>query len=462
MKIDPEFKSLIPALSNDERAGLESDIARDGRATVPLVVWNGMLLDGHNRYEICTKLALPFTTQAAPGWVKDRRDARIWIRTNALNRRNLGPITRAELASGNEEDFRAKARERQAATLKQNAERVAKLPEHVLLGTLACEVCGDVFSERVWHCDACGHHWTMNVDRCKNCYKTRRSAVVQNSSQRANSADALKSRTQAASLAGMSHPTYEAAKVVAAKATPELKAAVNSGVIAVSTGAELTKLSPEKQRAIAASGKKASVEAVKAIKYEAAQKRLEAKHELADKLNAAPLPAPTGPYRVIVVDPPWQYEKRAEDLTHRGRNPYPDMTTDAICNLPVAKLAEPDCILWLWTTNAFMRDAYRCLDAWGFTAKTIMTWVKDRMGTGDWLRGKTEHCILAVRGKPLVTLTNQTTALMAPLREHSRKPNEFFAMVNALCPGSKLEMFAREARPSWAAWGAEVEKFNAQ
>jgi hypothetical protein len=64
------------------------------------------------------------------------------------------------------------------------------------------------------------------------------------------------------------------------------------------------------------------------------------------------------------------------------------------------------------------------------------------MGTGDWLRGKTEHCILAVRGQPTVTLTNQTTLLDGPVREHSRKPEEFYALVEALCPGSKVELFA--------------------
>jgi N6-adenosine-specific RNA methylase IME4 len=103
------------------------------------------------------------------------------------------------------------------------------------------------------------------------------------------------------------------------------------------------------------------------------------------------------------------------------------MELDAICSLPVAELAHEDCILWLWTTNAFLRQAFDCLDAWGFENKTVLMWVKNRMGLGDWLRGRTEHCLMAVRGKPVVTLTNQTTALEAPLREHSRKPDEFYS-----------------------------------
>jgi N6-adenosine-specific RNA methylase IME4 len=107
-----------------------------------------------------------------------------------------------------------------------------------------------------------------------------------------------------------------------------------------------------------------------------------------------------------------------------------------------------------------MREAFACLDVWGFQQKTILTWVKDRMGAGNWLRGQTEHCILAVRGNPAITLTNQTTALGAPVREHSRKPDEFFDLVDSLCPGSKIELFARERRDGWATWGAEEAMFT--
>ena len=174
----------------------------------------------------------------------------------------------------------------------------------------------------------------------------------------------------------------------------------------------------------------------------------------------AKLDTPMGLYDVIVVDPPWTYTKRSEDATHRARTPYPDMTVEEICALPMVDRAKEDCILWLWTTNAFMRDAYTVLDAWGFNPKTILTWAKDRMGVGDWLRGQTEHCIMAIRGKPIVTLTNQTTLIHGPLREHSRKPDEFFAMVDTLCPGIKLELFARERRKGWQSFGSEVDRFN--
>lgn len=181
-----------------------------------------------------------------------------------------------------------------------------------------------------------------------------------------------------------------------------------------------------------------------------------ARSQHAEEIAAEPPPLPTGPFRVIVADPPWNYANRADDPTHRARNPYPDMSIEDICALPVGEMAAEDCALWLWTTNAHMREAFVVLDAWGFEQKTILTWVKDRMGTGFWLRGQTEHCLLAVRGRPVVLLTNQTTALHGPLREHSRKPDEFYRLVEALCPGSKVELFSRQAREGWVAHGNEV------
>jgi N6-adenosine-specific RNA methylase IME4 len=183
------------------------------------------------------------------------------------------------------------------------------------------------------------------------------------------------------------------------------------------------------------------------------------KEAVVEQIRNEPEPLPEGPFRVIVADPPWPYASRADDATHRARNPYPDMTLEAIRDKgeEVRARAADDCVLWLWTTNAFLREGFTVLDAWGFDQKTMLTWVKTQMGTGDWLRGITEHCLLAIKGKPLVTLTNQTTALIAPRGKHSAKPVEFYALVESLCPGAKLEMFARAKREGWKQWGAEAE-----
>jgi hypothetical protein len=112
--------------------------------------------------------------------------------------------------------------------------------------------------------------------------------------------------------------------------------------------------------------------------------REQKKAVIVEQIRQEPEPMPDGPFRVQVIDPPWQYSARASDTTHRSRNPYPDMPLSDIKALPVGAKAHPDgCVLWLWTTNAFMRQAFECLDVWGFENKTILTWVKDRMGTGD-------------------------------------------------------------------------------
>lgn len=166
-------------------------------------------------------------------------------------------------------------------------------------------------------------------------------------------------------------------------------------------------------------------------------------------------PLPDGVYSVIVLDPPWPYQVRAEDTTHRARLPYPSMTMGEILKLHIP-LAD-DGILWLWTTNAFMHEALHCLAEWNCTQKTILTWVKPKMGVGNWLRGQTEHCLLAVRGSPPVRLTNQTTVLYGDSPRHSQKPEEFYALVEALCPSRPLlEMFARTRRSGWVGWGADL------
>jgi N6-adenosine-specific RNA methylase IME4 len=174
----------------------------------------------------------------------------------------------------------------------------------------------------------------------------------------------------------------------------------------------------------------------------------------AEELSKEPPPLPTGPFRVIVVDPPWHYGLRDRDPSSRSVAPYPTMSMETIKKLDVAALAADDCVLWLWTTNAHRQFAFDVLRAWGFQYETILTWVKNKMGTGVWLRGQSEQCLFARRGRPLVNLTNQTTIIHGSVREHSRKPEEFYQMVEALCPGSKVELFAREARPGWAAHGS--------
>ena len=187
--------------------------------------------------------------------------------------------------------------------------------------------------------------------------------------------------------------------------------------------------------------------------------------------KAESLELPNKIYDAIAIDPPWPYKLRVKDATHRNRIPYEPMAIEKIQALPISELC-PKGVLWLWTTNNHMPEACQLLRYWGFTLKTILTWEKTtndgsrpRIGTGHWLRNCTEHCLLATRGKVSSfthqkLLTNQPTILHAPRREHSRKPEEFYSLVNHLCPGKKLDMFSRCDRPGWDSWGDQINMFT--
>ena len=172
--------------------------------------------------------------------------------------------------------------------------------------------------------------------------------------------------------------------------------------------------------------------------------------------------AETGPFDVIVIDPPWPYGTEYDPSGRRAANPYPEMPLADIAALDVAARAAPNCILWLWTTHKFMRHSFPLLDAWGFEEKAIATWIKDRMGLGTWLRSQSEFVIMAARGSPEVALTNQTTIFSGALREHSRKPDEFYSLVEGLCRGPRrYDWFGREGRKGWLIGGNDIGRFAA-
>lgn len=170
---------------------------------------------------------------------------------------------------------------------------------------------------------------------------------------------------------------------------------------------------------------------------------------------------PEGEYALIVRDPAWHFDDQLDGSdAARGGTPYPTVTVDEICEQRIPAAA--DCVLWLWVTNAHLIDgsAARVLKAWGFQGKTMGTWPKPKMGNGHWLRGQTEHAILAVRGNPKVDAASLTT-LFPPwaVGEHSEKPAEFFDFVAKHYPvpeGARLEMDSKKHRAGWVTSGAEL------
>lgn len=200
----------------------------------------------------------------------------------------------------------------------------------------------------------------------------------------------------------------------------------------------------------------------RALKVAQVERRKADITQQSDALAKSTPSAPLGLFNVIAIDPPWPYDDGVtqspyDAIGHRASNPYPEMSLQQIGNLKIP--AAPDCVLWLWTTHKFMRHAFPLLDAWGFQERAILTWAKDRMGLGRWLRSQSEFCIMATVGNPPLSLTNQTTLLNGPMREHSRKPDEFYAMVDSLCVGRKLDYFSRESRAGWEQFGNDTARF---
>tara|TARA_B100000459_G_C8569523_1_gene197934 strand:- start:600 stop:1187 length:588 start_codon:yes stop_codon:yes gene_type:complete len=163
-------------------------------------------------------------------------------------------------------------------------------------------------------------------------------------------------------------------------------------------------------------------------------------------------------YDVLVVDPPWEYNRTYDPDGSRIANPYPSMSLDEIkdINLPSSE----NSVLWLWSTHAYLYEAKDILEHWGFEYKATLVWNKDKMGMGNWLRMQCEFCLLGIKGKPIYNNTKYRDIITEKGREHSRKPDCFYDMVNDICLGSKLDYFSREQRSGWYNYGNEINKFK--
>lgn len=155
-------------------------------------------------------------------------------------------------------------------------------------------------------------------------------------------------------------------------------------------------------------------------------------------------------FHTILADPPW--DSPTQRIHH-----YPVMTLDRIAALPVGQLAAPDAHLWLWVTNGNWRQQATIMEAWGFSYRSCLTWIKPRFGMGAYLRNQTEHLLFGVRGRAPIQFRGQGTWLYAPVQEHSHKPEEQYAIIERCSPGPYLELFARRPRLGWSSWGNEVE-----
>ena len=175
-------------------------------------------------------------------------------------------------------------------------------------------------------------------------------------------------------------------------------------------------------------------------------------------------------FKTIMADPPWQFVNRTGKMApeHRRLSRYSTMTLDEIMALPVASVADTTSHLYLWVPNALLPEGLAVMKAWGFEYKSNIIWHKirkdggsDGRGVGFYFRNVTEVILFGVRGKNARTLApgrTQVNYLATRKREHSRKPDEQYDIIESCSPGPYLEMFARGTRPGWAMWGNQADE----
>jgi N6-adenosine-specific RNA methylase IME4 len=181
----------------------------------------------------------------------------------------------------------------------------------------------------------------------------------------------------------------------------------------------------------------------------------------------APLPVVPGGFRTVLADPPWRFTNRTGKVApeHRRLDRYDTLRTDEISDIPVATVLADTAHLYLWVPNALVSDGLQVLSAWGFVYKSMLVWHKvrkdggsDGRGVGFYFRNVTEPILFGVRGRLRTREAGrrQVNLLATRKREHSRKPDELYAIVESCSPGPYLELFARYPRTGWHAWGLEA------
>jgi N6-adenosine-specific RNA methylase IME4 len=168
------------------------------------------------------------------------------------------------------------------------------------------------------------------------------------------------------------------------------------------------------------------------------------------------------PFKTILADPPWELSmrgkrKRAKEPNLPGSLPYPTMTLDEICALPIGNLSSDDCHLWLWTTNQHLADGFHVMDAWGFHYLAPIHWIKPS-GVGNWFVHRTQTILFGYRKcchfdraryRPNIVLTGSP-------KRHSEKPEESYRLIEDVSSEPRLELFSRRKRPGWYSWGNEI------
>ena len=177
-------------------------------------------------------------------------------------------------------------------------------------------------------------------------------------------------------------------------------------------------------------------------------------------------------FGTVLADPPWQFQNRTGKVApeHKRLSRYPTLSLEEICGLPVPSIVKETAHLYLWVPNALLAEGLRVMESWGFTYKTNLIWYKirkdggpDRRGVGFYFRNVTEIILFGVRGKNPRTLSpgrSQANLIATRKREHSRKPDEQYEIIESCSNGPFVELFARGPRKGWFVWGNQSEDYT--
>jgi N6-adenosine-specific RNA methylase IME4 len=268
--------------------------------------------------------------------------------------------------------------------------------------------------------------------------------------QRADRVEGSIDLSTAAALVNVSQPSVKRARLVLERGTAELQQAVDRGRLAVHEAAKAAKYAPEAQQEFLTSNQQFSV-------WSTNRRR----KDKPDALPATTRALPVGEKRwpVMLVDAAWRLKEMFSTSSRSVENHYPTQPLDEIMAMRVPDIAVDDCILFLWATAPMLPEALEVIKAWGFKYLTNLVWDKEIIGLGQWVRNQHEHLLVAVRGnfpKPEFA-TMPASIIRERRREHSRKPEAAYVLIEAMYPGlDKIELFARHARPGWARWGNEA------
>lgn len=499
LKIDPELRDLIPKLTDEELSGLEQSLIKEG-CREAILTWNGFIIDGHNRFFLCTKNNIPFRVESRE--FESRNDVCIWMINNQFGRRNLALYDRCNLGILLKKYFETKAAENKskAATIsnifrgnpelqKSAKPEIRKIDTREELAKLS-GVSHDTFSkvEKIREKTP-----SEILPELENLIKSNNVSINQANKfikaidsikeNRVTVANKIISEFKKNPNVPLENKTKDVLRTIQReKRDKELKEAEEKKRQAAEQlrkereekerqekerlrkereekeQAEKERLEREKEDQAKLEQFKAEQERLEQEKlalFKAEQERLEQKRLQAIIISEQEAIA-NRLYNVILCDPPWRYEF-AETKNREIENQYPTMSIDEIKALQVP--ANDDCVLFLWATAPKLEQAFEVLKAWGFTYKTCAVWDKEKIGMGYWFRGQHELLLVGTKGNPGAPFPeNRFSSVIRARREgHSEKPECIYNMIEKMIPnGVYLEMFARNKREKWASWGNQV------